>query len=67
MKVGDSFRKNQLSLTPGGATITVTLKSGKVLEYDKIKNVEAYCNHLIKQGNIKMVKLGDTIIWSSND
>lgn len=67
MKVGDSFRKNQLSLTPGGDTITVTLKSGKVLEYDKIKNVEAYCHHLIKQGNVKIIKLGDEIIWSIND
>jgi hypothetical protein len=67
MKVGDQFRKNKLSLAPGGSTITVILKSGKVLEYDKVKNVEAYCNHLVKSGNIKTIKVGNEIIWNSND
>jgi ribosome-associated protein YbcJ (S4-like RNA binding protein) len=37
VNVSDQFRKNELSLTPGGATIKVITANQKVMVYDKIK------------------------------
>lgn len=41
LKVGDQYRKNELSKTPGGCTVVVEMKGG-IFEYDKIKDSEAY-------------------------
>jgi len=45
-KVGDAYRKNHLSLRPGGFSVFVKDWRGKVLEYDKIKNPQAYIRSL---------------------
>ena len=42
LHVSDPHRKNGLSLTPGGCTVTIIKKDGPKLHYDKIKNAEAY-------------------------
>jgi len=42
LHVSDSHRKNGLSLTPGGCTVTIIKKDGSKLHYDKIKNAKAY-------------------------
>lgn len=41
-RVQDQHRENQLSLVPGGSIVIVEYTDGKILEYDKIKNVQAY-------------------------
>ena len=41
-KVGDKYRINYLSLRPGGHTVFVKNWKGIILEYDKIKNPQAY-------------------------
>ena len=42
LHVSDPHRKNGLSLTPGGCTVTIVKHDGGRLHYDKIKNPEAY-------------------------
>ena len=41
-KVEDKYRKNELSLTPGGSTVSVRYRNGKVFNYDKIKYPWSY-------------------------
>ena len=55
-KVGDVYRTNDLSLKPGGCTIFVIDERGNVLEYDKVKNPEAYIRKL-KRENLGIQKV----------
>ena len=41
-RVGDEYRDNPMSNRPGGVTVCVKETNGKIFEYDKIKNPEAY-------------------------
>lgn len=66
MLVHDSFRKNSLSLTPGGDTITVITRNGKKMSYDKIKNIDAYCNKMAKDTNIIEIWCEDKLLWKRN-
>jgi len=45
-KVGDTYRTNHLSLRPGGYSVFVKDWRGIILEYDKIKNPQAYIRSL---------------------
>jgi hypothetical protein len=47
-KVGDVYRENELSKKPGGFTVVVEQVSGRLLEYDKVKNPAAYIKTLLK-------------------
>ena len=66
MLVKDSFRKNKLSLTPGGETLTAVLNDGKKISYDKIKNVDAYCSKMIKDLNIMEIWCEGELLWKRN-
>lgn len=57
MKVKDEFRKNDLSLTPGGSTVSVKYSDGKTFEYDKVKNPHAYCKSLLKKATKKITEI----------
>lgn len=57
IQVTDQFRKNDLSLTPGGAVVEVTYSSGKTLSYDKIKNPKKYIQSLANDSTIVSVKV----------
>lgn len=57
IQVTDQFRKNDLSLTPGGAVVEVTYSSGKTLSYDKIKNPTKYIQSLANDSTIVLVKV----------
>lgn len=57
IQVTDQFRKNDLSLTPGGAIVEVTYSSGKTLSYDKIKNPKKYIQSLANDSTIVSVKV----------
>ena len=47
-KVKDVYRENPLSTVPGGYTVVVEQWSGRMLEYDKVKNPAAYIRKLLK-------------------
>jgi hypothetical protein len=47
-KVKDVYRENPLSTEPGGYTVIVEQHSGRMLEYDKVKNPAAYIRTLLK-------------------
>jgi hypothetical protein len=48
IKVNQEFRKNALSLKPGGSTVTVMYDNNIELEYNNIKNPQAYINTITK-------------------
>jgi hypothetical protein len=58
----DESRTNELSLEPGGVTLTVTTRDGKSVSYDKIKNHWAYAKKVLKvQGDdVISIMLGST-------
>jgi hypothetical protein len=48
--VADEYRKNKLSLEPGGSEVTVVLGDGTRLVYDKIKDPYRYVLHIHRLG-----------------
>lgn len=58
----DESRTNELSLEPGGVTLTVTMKDGKSVSYDKVKNHWAYAKKVLEaQGDdVVSIMLGTT-------
>ena len=50
--VGDKYRTNELSLTPGGYTICVKETSGKILEYINVKKPYAYIRKASENPNV---------------
>lgn len=63
MIVKDEFRKNELSFIPGGYSLTAITRIGQRLTYDKVKNVDAYKNKLIKDPEVLEILLGEEVIW----
>lgn len=57
LNVSDEFRKNHLSLTPGGSTVEITYVNGQTLVYDKIKNPKKYIQSLNSRKTIVSVKV----------
>lgn len=49
-RVNDKFRKNPLSIRPGGCSVFVQDSSGRVIEYDKVKNPYKYIR-ILKENN----------------
>jgi hypothetical protein len=62
IRVKDQHRTNELSLVPGGGTVTVKYEDGRVLSYDKIKNTTAYVNRLSKL-DISEILVNGTRVW----
>lgn len=46
--VGDGYRTNPLSVTPGGVTVIVVESNGRVVEYPNIKKPYAYIKTIQK-------------------
>jgi hypothetical protein len=57
VKVSDQFRTNNLSLTPGGSEVSITLNNGQTLVYDKIKSPKKYIQSLSNYKDIVEVKV----------
>jgi len=51
-EVGNGFRTNPLSKTPGGSTVIVEMKNGQKLSYNNIKNTEAYIKRVTKSDDV---------------
>jgi hypothetical protein len=68
IKVADEYRTNDLSLVPGGKTVSVTYSNGKTLVYDKVKSPAKYIAALksktSENGEIVDVKILD---WSEKN
>lgn len=60
----DEKRLNDLSLTPGGATVSVEYRGGTVINYDKIKNVTAYIR-AVNKTNVVRIFVGDKIYFEN--
>ncbi len=66
IKVKDQYRKNELSLTPGGSEVTTILKNGKSITYDKIKSVDKYCSRLKSDPMVIEIRVDDKLYWAIN-
>jgi hypothetical protein len=68
MRVGDEYRTNPLSLSPGGYTVTVYFDGGSHLEYDKVKRPGSYIRMIEKKsGKITRIDVDGVISWSQQD
>jgi len=60
----DGKRVNELSLVPGGVTVSVEYNTGTVIHYDKIKNVIAYVR-AVNKTNVVRIFVGDKIYFQN--
>jgi hypothetical protein len=65
MRVGDEFRTNHLSLTPGGSLVTVTYRSGTVREYDKVKYPRSYVGKIADRESIVEIRVNENLVWNT--
>jgi hypothetical protein len=66
IKVKDEYRRNDLSLSPGGSDVTTIMSNGKKLTYDKIKSVEKYCARLKKDPLVIEIIVDGEAYWKRN-
>ncbi len=66
IKVKDEYRKNELSLIPGGSEVTAILSDGNRLTYDKIKSVNKYCDQLKKDRLVIEIHVNGEVYWNRN-
>ena len=66
MLVKDEFRKNDLSLAPGGYVVTVIMADGKKYSYDKVKSVDAYSEKMKKDARVMEIWVGEELKWKRN-
>ena len=59
-RVNDEYRRNELSIQEGGASLTVYQTDGKVLTYDKVKSVERYIEAILRRSSDKIVRIVDS-------
>jgi hypothetical protein len=71
LKVGDEFRTNDLSLIPGGKTVTVIYQNGKKLIYDKIKSPGKYIKSISEKvstdGKIVEILVNGKQVWNDSE
>ena len=60
-KVGDNWRKNPLSLKPGGVKVFVKYKGGFIKVYDKIKYPNRFISKIHDSNNPDIIN-----IWMEN-
>ena len=59
----DQNRTNDLSLQPGGSTVSVTYTNGTVIHYDKIKSVSKYVNAIKGKSDVVKIEVGDKVLY----
>lgn len=62
--VHDRFRTNELSVQPGGSTVTVFYLDGLNRIYKNIKNPRAYINSILKDETIISVQVDGQAYWA---
>ena len=68
VKVKDQYRKNPLSVEPGGHEVTVVHEGGKTFIYDKIKSPGSYIKGISsvtqsKNGPIIRILINGEVAW----
>lgn len=63
LRVEDEHRANELSVIPGGSDVKAFYRDGKVLIYDKIKNVKKYCSVLITRPEVIEIWVDGKPYW----
>jgi hypothetical protein len=66
IKVKDEYRRNDLSLSPGGSDVTTIMSNGMQLTYDKIKSVEKYCARLKNDQLVAEILVDGKSYWKRN-
>jgi hypothetical protein len=66
IKVKDEYRRNDLSLSPGGSEVTTIMSDGKKLVYDKIKSVSKYCARLKNDQHVMEILVDGKEYWKRN-
>ena len=62
--VHESFRTNELSLRPGGYTVTVVYANETQRGYNNVKNPKAYINSIVKDDSIVKTLVDGEIYWT---
>jgi hypothetical protein len=62
--VHEKFRTNELSLRPGGYTVTVVYSNGNKRVYNNVKNPKAYINSIAKDEEITQTLVDGELYWS---
>lgn len=62
--VADQFRTNDLSLKPGGSSVSVIYQDGSQKIYTKVKNPKAYVQAITKDLSIVKVLVDGNIYWT---
>ena len=62
--VADRYRTNELSLIPGGSTVTAVYKNGKKRAYKKVKKPEAYAERIKKDLDVTQILVDGNIYWT---
>jgi hypothetical protein len=67
IKVHDQYRKNPLSLEPGGVDVSVVMRDGFRLVYDKVKNPAKYIGKLHNRESIISIEIDGQVVWDETD
>lgn len=62
--VHERFRTNELSLRPGGYTVTVIYSDGSQRIYNNVKNPRAYINSIAKDETIVKALVDSEVYWT---
>lgn len=62
-RVNDDHRANELSVMPGGSEVKVQYSNGKVIIYDKIKNIRKYCSVLMNRSEVLEIWVDENPYW----
>lgn len=67
IKVQDMYRTNRLSQQPGGKEVTVTMRDGLRLRYDKVKNPVLYIGKLQNKEDIVQIDVDGEMVWNEKE
>lgn len=67
IKVQDQYRRNPLSIEPGGVDVTVVMRDGFRLTYDKVKNPGKYIGKLHNRESIISIEIDGEVVWDEMD
>lgn len=63
--VADQFRTNELSLKPGGSSVSVISSDGSQKIYTKVKNPKAYVQSILNRDpSVAKVLVDGNIYWT---
>ena len=67
MRVGDEYRTNPLSLSPGGSVVTVVFSDGRMLDYEKVKSPKKSVSKIPQKEDIVAVYVNGKQAWTDKE